>query len=362
MPISAEQRRTIAPALDALETIRQRYKNEHLKRKKTVYTVLSMVLVIAGGILFHVLMEQQIPISFWVALLVAVVGWIGASIYAQASVTAFQKEFKGKAYCSVVTTLYPGMTYRPQNGLSIREFNASKLFSRPDRYNGEDYFTGQTENNCTIEFSEIHAEQEHTHTDEDGDTTTSYSTLFKGLFFALHLPQNIQRDIRVLPDTAERGLGKLGKFLQKSLGSFFRTGKMVYFEEHPEFEKEFVVYSTNEQAARNALTTTVLEDIYDLKYEWEHEVRLSFINDRIYLALSMPEGDNLFHVDINQPVDQQEFLYDMVQDIQCCLTMVEHLGKVHQGSIQEANDPFTKIEHPPVQYKKSASKDNPFLL
>lgn len=364
MPISAEQRRAIAPALDALETIRKKHKNEHQRRMNTFFAVLSMAGVVVAGIVYHVTTDQAVPIPFWVALVIAVIGMIVASVRANSAVQKFHQEFKGQSYQTVVSNLYPNMTYHPQGMVGSRKFIASKLFSSPDRYNGDDYFKGKTNNGCSIEFSEIHAEQEHTDTDEDGHTTTGYTTIFKGLFFVLQLPEAVQRDIRVLPDSAERGLGKIGKFLQKSIGSFFRAGKMVYFEEHPEFEREFVVYSTNEEAARAALTPTVLQDIYELKYKWHHQVRLSFINDKIYLALSIPLSDNLFRTDINQPVGQQAFLQDIVRDIQRCLTTVDHLSNLYQNGPSSAphQNPFTETPEKGIQYKKSSSKDNPFLL
>lgn len=366
MPISAEQRRAIGPALDALETIRQKHKNEHQRRMNTFYAVLSMGLVVGAGIVFYIATGQVVPIPFWIAAGIAVVGMIWSGVRARSAVNAFHSEFKGQSYHQVVSSLSPSMTYRAQNMIGRSAFMASKLFSGPDRYNGDDYFIGTTKNGCTVEFSELHAEQEHTHTDEDGHTTTSYSTIFKGLFFVLHLPNVVHRDIRVLPDSAERGLGKIGKFLQKSIGSFFRSGKMIYFEEHPAFEKEFVVYSTNEEAARQALTLDVLQDIYDLRYKWRHQVHLSFIDDKIYLALSMPSADNLFQAKLNQPVDQQEFLQDMIHDIQRCLTMVDHLSNWHPNGPSSSDNPFhnpsSEIPGRGISYKKSSSNNNPFLL
>ncbi len=58
----------------------------------------------------------------------------------------------------------------------------------------------------------------------------------------------------MLPDFAEKLLGKFGQKFQKS----FTHGKLVKLE-NPEFEKEFVVYSSGQQEARYILTPVMME-------------------------------------------------------------------------------------------------------
>ena len=62
--------------------------------------------------------------------------------------------------------------------------------------------------------------------------------------------------------------------------------------ENPEFEKLFVVYGTDQTEARYILTPTVMEAIISLKKTLHKKIHLSFIDNRVYFAISFDE--NLF--------------------------------------------------------------------
>jgi hypothetical protein len=72
--------------------------------------------------------------------------------------------------------LKPEIAYEPNSFVLEDSFNASNLFSRPDRYKGEDLFLGKHDK-TSFSFFEIHAEKEH-----KSKNSKSYTTIFRGVF------------------------------------------------------------------------------------------------------------------------------------------------------------------------------------
>ena len=364
MPTNFEVPSGTAPALESLEAIRLEYLGQYDRRQRWLYASIGILFLAIGAVGFLLYQGQEVPVQQWVFLGGGVVFLIVTAVMVGQTKSKFRKDFKAQAYRQLVETLQPGMTYRPKGQVAASAFRNAQLFGAFDRYRGEDYFTGPTQEGCTVEFSELDVEEEYQSTDSDGDTTTNYRTIFKGLFFVLHTPRTGHRNIRILPDVAERGIGVLGKMLQKSIGSFFQRGSMVYFEDHPEFEKLFVVYSDDEQDAKAVLTLPVLEVIYDLKYQWNGGIQLSFIDDKIYLALSTKR--DLFTVDLHQPVKGNQFLSKLNGELEHCFKMVDHLSLIyttsqHNKTEMSPQNPFNAPKSG-VSYRKSSSNDNPFLL
>lgn len=242
--------------------------------------------------------------------------------------------FKKEAFTSFTEALYPTIYYAPGNYLPRRLFDQSKLFRSYNKYIGEDYFEGKTESGHSFKFSELNVQSESTTTDDDGHTSTSTTTVFSGLFFVLDVPNRVNGQIQILPDTAESTFGKVGKFLQKNVGAFFKRSTMVYMEGHPEFEKEFVVYGKDEEEVYRILTPNLLQAIYDLRYKWNIKLSISFIGHQMYIA--MPTSKNFFHPDIKHSVLEDKLLQELYDELALCFSVVEDLSLEHEPNKSRA--------------------------
>ena len=218
-------RREIQPVLQRIESLRIE-KLDAIAQAKKWYWIPSLCLI--GALLSGMIM--LIPIAI-ILLIVAIVGFILVNVY---KIAPHKREyisgFKQDIFSTFVQSLYPDTYYAPANYMPSNLFSASQLFGGYDSYGGEDYFEGTTDNNCSFKFSELRVTE--TTRDSDGDSRTT--TIFDGIFFVLSVPNRVSGRVQVLPDSAESTFGALGKMMQKSLGSLFQGGKMVYMEEHPE--------------------------------------------------------------------------------------------------------------------------------
>ncbi|CAA6800404.1 MAG: Unknown protein [uncultured Aureispira sp.] len=261
--------------------------------------------------------------------------------------TNYRLNFKKKTFSTFIEALYPGIYYAPGNYVPSCLFDKSELFGSYDNYSGEDYFEGKTENGCSFKFSELSVTSTETTTDSEGHSDSTTTTVFSGLLFVLNRENRVQGRIQVLPDTAESNFGKVGKFFQKNIGAFFKGSSMVYMEGHPEFEKEFVVYSKHKEEVHRVLSPNLLQAIYDLRYKWKTRLSISFIGHEMYVAL--PTNKDFFDPDIQRSVLEDKLLQELYNELALCFSVVEDLSLEQQPNKG-------------VGAKRSNAKDNPFLL
>ena len=96
-------------------------------------------------------------------------------------------------------------------------------------------------------FSEIHAEQKHTHKTKNG-TRTSYTTIFKGLYLIADFNKEINSET----------------YVYSSGRKWFSRFKRVRLED-PVFEDRFNVYSDDQVEARYILTPKIMNRIVELE-------------------------------------------------------------------------------------------------
>jgi len=265
---------------------------------------------------------------------------------------AYKSHYKDKVLSAFVNAVYPKTTFRANDKVASHKFTASGLFGSYDDYYGEDYFRGTTEDGQKFEFSEVRATR--TTRDSDGDTNTT--TVFDGVLFVLEAKTTATTDVRVLPDTAEKSFGGIGKFIQKNLGSLFQKGSMVYLKEHPEFEKEFVVYAQSEEEARRILTPTMIGAIYNLKYKWDRPLRVSFVGTNVYIALSTSQ--NYFKADVNKSVLEDALLKELYDELALCFAVVEDMSGIKKGEKAADEDENWNND----AYDHLTDSSNPFLM
>jgi hypothetical protein len=192
----------------------------------------------------------------------------------------FKKEVVGK----VVHLINPFYQYSANKHISLNDFNQSKIISKPaSACKGDDYVTGIIDK-TQFEFSELKALHEYQATGSDSRTEKKYETLFNGIFFMADFNKHIQGETYVIPDNAERLLGKFGQNLQRSW-----LGELVKLE-NPDFEKHFAVFATSQTEARYVLTPTMMEAIVNLKEKIGRNFSLSFTGERVYCGVVFNRG------------------------------------------------------------------------
>ncbi len=239
---------------------------------------------------------------------------LGAFIY-KFMVHDYTHDFKMSIIKPLIHAIDDSLLYSSTTHISEYLFNRSDLFSKPDRMNGNDYVKGNIDG-INIQFSDIHAEKRHrNHKGRD-----SWSTIFQGLFIVADFNKHFQGETVVLPDTAQSTFGNLiGNWLQSKNMAREELVKM----DDPEFEKEFVVYSTDQVEARYILSHSLMKKLLLFRQRSAHPISISFIGSHIHMAINYDK--DLFEPSIFRSLLDYKVAMDYVKNLHLAISVVQEL-------------------------------------
>jgi hypothetical protein len=301
-------RETLVPALEELELRRQRILRHSL--------MAAGIGLVAGALLMGTTTGFGQAVSYIVPAVAALL--LGALVGA-ISGHGFKGEFKDRVVREVVHFVEPSLTYHPERGIGQSTFRNARLFKHSiDRYKSEDHVSGRIDR-TDFEFSEVKAEYKTTRRDSDGDVQTDWHTIFDGIMFIADFNKEFRTPVVVLPDVAERTLGRFGKWLQEKN---FARADLVKLED-PRFEEQFVVYSDDQIEARYILSTSLMQRILDFREKTGKDIYLSFVNSHIYVAI--PTREDLFEPRIFRSLMDPTMCEEYLEDLLLAVGIVEDL-------------------------------------
>ncbi len=317
-PGVGDWRAALQPILDALETERQRAQQK----------VTTAGVVIAVTTIFAISILAVSKIFFSPFLMILAIG-LGAAIFAYIysdATSNYKSGFKSWVLPQLVAAcakeVGSALEYSPYQGIEESEFNISHLFRTPDRYNSEDLIAGKI-GETQVRFAEIHAEYRTTSIDSKGRTREQYHTIFKGLFFVADFNKRFMSSTVILPDTMQSLFGRVGQNLQE-LGTHFSVGQRQLVRlEDPDFERAFVVYSTDQTEARYILSPALMRRLIDFRKRCKIDLRILFFCGNMTIAIPMgvgwleppPMRTPLTLQSLELCLDQLHFAYGIVSDL-----------------------------------------------
>lgn len=238
---------------------------ESLKHRLIIVALIYSAVAFVSGYVF-----KNYPIVLFVYILIC-------GITYKLMTKDYVKEFKQNIIKPLVSHIDSSLIYLHESFVSEHLFDRSDLFTKADKYSGNDYVKGKIED-INIEFSDLHAQKKN----ESKEGKNNYTTIFRGLFIVARFNKNFSSKTVVLPDSAQSFFGDLiGTFLQSKN---FTRGELVKMDD-PAFEKEFVVYSNDQIEARYILSHSLMKKILELRHKSNHHIYISFINNHIHIAI-----------------------------------------------------------------------------
>ncbi len=227
----------------------------------------------------------------------------------------YTHEFKMSVIKPLVHSIDASLLYSSTTHISEYLFEASKLFSSPDKLSGNDYVKGQIDG-INIQFSDLHAQKKH----QNSKGKDTWSTIFQGLFIVADFNKHFSGETIVLPDSAQSTFGELiGQWLQSNNAARDELVKM----DDPEFEKEFVVYSNDQIEARYILSHALMKKLLDFKHKSAHPVYISFVGTHIYMAISYDK--DLFEPSVFRSLLEYKVAMEYVKTLHLAIGVVEEL-------------------------------------
>ena len=295
---SPEITHEIQQKLKEMEDKRLNYK----KKIKKSWIILGVISLVIGIIVFF-------KNNYFPALVVIFLGLVILVIVIFVSKNGIKKRFKTNVLNPTLNGKDSGVTFDENNHITYDEFARSDLFRKnADRYNGEDLFFGER-GKTAYKFSEIHAEEKHTTTNSKGQTKTTYTTIFRGIFMVADFNKKLESSTRVIQAR--------DNFFEKLF-----SGKRKVSLENPEFEKKYNTYSDSQIEARYILSPAMMERILKLEELFNSRIDLSFRGNNVFIAIH--SSKNHFEVDTGSALNSSQ-IETIYKEIDSCLRIVDVL-------------------------------------
>ncbi len=299
---------TLYPQILELERERKALKERMIK--------LAVFIGAIAFILFYFLTDKLHRIDSFVLVLftVSLLG-LGSFIY-KFMTKDYATSFKFQIIEPLIKEIDENLRYNPTYKIDQQTFINSEIFKEKiDRYNGNDYVTGSIDG-VQISFSDLHVEKE----EKDSKGRSNYRTIFQGLFIVTSFNKYFSNSTIILPDSAQSLFGSLiGGWLQSNNFSRSQLVKM----DDPEFEKEFVVYGTDQIEARYILSHSMMQRILELKKKTAKPLYLSFKDGQMNLAISY--NKDLFEPSIFSSLLEYKVMIEYIKTLQLTLSLVTEL-------------------------------------
>lgn len=279
-----------------------------------------IILVGFGFTFIFFLIFMALPSSYWQSGdLIYFFGFVyialGGIIYKMLT-KDYVKDFKANIISPLINAIDSNLNYSSEMHITQTLFERSEIYtSSVDRINGNDYVHGHIDG-IKIKFSDLHTEKRH----RNSKGKDNWSTIFQGLFIVAEFNKNFHGKTVILPDSAQSSFGDvIGGWLQSKNMSRPELVKM----DDPKFEKEFVVYGTDQVEARYILSHSLMEKLLQFKKKTEHRVAISFVRNHIHLAIEY--NKDLFEPSIFHSLLKYKIAMEYVQTLHLAIGIVEEL-------------------------------------
>ena len=263
--------------LEALETSRKK-----VLRRYGVGLLMFIALAVWNYSLVSLNPQEYLII---ISIALSATGFLWYVIVTYKHKSRYRQSFKSNVVAEIVKLYNPEWQYHFDSCINQADYEKSGLFRQHvDRYSGDDLVVGQIEK-TDFQFSELHTQYKQVTYGSKGQRREHWVTIFRGLFMHADFNKNFSGTTSVLPDTAEKLFGAFGQSLQK----LSNRGDLVKLE-NQEFEKRFVVYSSDQVEARYILTPSIMESMVNLSVHFGNSVYFSFVGSRVYFARSFSNG------------------------------------------------------------------------
>jgi len=286
----------------------------HAKRQN-IYKKGGIVLlfVVLGALFLRVNGIMSVFFIFFLAFFTFVITTIIASFATAKDYEAYKKAYKTYFVASSLNNVFTNIHYEHQSGFPKQTVAA--VMSTADRYSSNDLLTA-TYKNISFTQADVHTEERHTTTDSNGQTHTYYETIFKGRFLIFDFNRNFSFSLQV------SSKGFTGEVLPRSASE--RKFQRITTESG-DFNRKFYVYAQDGVDALYILDPAFMEKIQQLYEDCRHDLLLTFMDKKVYIAIDDHEDSFEPPARISQPLNEQAELAKIQQDIKVITNFVDSL-------------------------------------
>lgn len=255
-----------------------------------------------------------ITILAQVAIISFVIGFFVLLPATKKEIAAYKDAYKSYFVAASLAKVFSNIAYSHAAGLD--PIVVRQVMTTADRYSSNDYMTA-TYKNINFTQADIHTEERRTTVDGDGHIRTYYVTIFKGRFLVFDFNRNFSTNLQV---ASRHFYGAKLKHSENQL-KFERIKT-----ESTEFNKKFRVFAEDGVDALYILDPAFMEKIQKLYTDCHHELLLTFMDKKVYIAIDDGKDSLEPPKNIRKPLDENTEIAKVQQDILTITNFVDSLN------------------------------------
>ena len=285
---------------------------EELRLKIEGRYITGIIITIIVTIIFAIFMFKLIVLPIMFGAIITIFSTVKLK---REYATTFKKVFVVKALESKFTEL----VYEPYRGMPYETISGTNMMRMGDRYHSEDFISAKYKN-IKFEQADVHIEEEHTSTDSNGNTTTTYSTIFKGRWMVFDFNKSFKADVQVV----QKGFGNSKVKTMSLFGKKDDLFKKVSMESES-FNQKFNVYAQNEHDAFYIITPSLMTRIEKLDELNKGKLLLCFVNNRLHVGIY--DNKDSFEPDsVFKQINEEEIIKRISGDVEMIAQFVDELN------------------------------------
>jgi len=254
------------------------------RKQRTITAFISGISISSLSIILSILIYNG-----WVMVAGIIIASVSFFIIRGSQLVTIERKIREDILQSFFEAVIPEMSFSTYSYVNRELFEKSKFIWSYTHHQGENHFKGIL-NNVNVEFSELILTE---------TTDKIRWPIFTGPFFVIKFPEQFKGRTVVKPfskkTTADR---KLGNLLQKIIKS---SDPEININDDS-FHKEFKIFSTNENEAKNILSEDLRNFLLSFTANSNTEPYFSISKDQIYFGLN--KFKDLFKIEIKKPINK----------------------------------------------------------
>lgn len=282
---------------------------EILRKKARNIVLIGIITSILVSIIVFIISK-----SYFTSIPVIIIGIVITTIIRIKPTRKFTLAFKETFVLKSLKSVFTDLVYEPEKGLNENIIRNTGMMYMGDRYSSNDFISGKYKN-INIVQADVHIEEEHETTDSDGDTTTTWVTIFRGRWMIFDFNKYFKANIQV----SQKGFGnsKLNNWGEKI------KYKKVMMEDQI-FNNNFRTYAQDEHDAFYILTPSLMEKIKKLASNISGKLLFCFIDNKLHIGIQ--NNKDSFEHSIFTKIDEEKVTNEISQDIKLITNFVDELS------------------------------------
>lgn len=222
----------------------------------------------------------------------------------------YTSNFKDLLIKDIIKFISEDLVFNKSGKIDENQFRKSKLFTDFNRYDGEDYISGEIEyksdslsdDKLKLEFSELSVEKE-----VGSGKDRRVITIFNGMFYVVDFNKEFEYYTKIIPDSKK---------------GFFKRKDRVMLEDDL-FEKIYEVYSESQFESRYILSTSMMERLVEFYKKRMKNIYLAFNSNKVYIAVE--SGTDYFEPKIFTSLYKFDIIKEYYEDLEMVISVIEEL-------------------------------------